>query len=160
AEEAGETYARVYCQAVRSLILLHRNDLPGARGAAGAAEAELAATGPRYRSHWVRWARALILEAEGQQGEACAVLAGCWAWCAGHGLALEYRVLGPDLTRLALAAGDPERAQAVAAAVAGLAGRNEVPSLAGVALRCQGLADGDPETLAAAVQACQGGARP
>jgi tetratricopeptide (TPR) repeat protein len=160
AEEVGETYACVFGQAVRSLILLHRNDLPGACEAADAADAELAGTGPRYRSYWAQWARALVLEAEGKVNDAYAVLAGCWDWCAQHGLALEYRVLGPDLTRLALASGDPARARAVAAAVAGLAGRNQVPSLTGAALRCRGLADGDPEILAAAMEACQGGTRP
>ena len=160
AEEVGETYTRVYGQIMRSLILLHRNDLPGARGAAEAAEAELSGTAPRYRSHWAQWARALILEADGQAGQAYAVLAGCWDWCARQGLALEYRVLGPDLIRLALATGDPQRARAAAAAVAGLAERNEVPSLAGVALRCRGLADDDAGILAAAAQAYQDGTRP
>jgi DNA-binding CsgD family transcriptional regulator len=160
AEEVGETYACVFGQIVRSLILLHRNDLPGAHEAAEAAEAELADTGPRYRSHWARWARALILEADGQQDEAYAVLAGCWDWCARRGLALEYRALGPDLVRLAVASGDRDHARAVASAVAGLADRNRVPSLTGVALRCRGVADDDPETLAAAVRSCQAGPRP
>jgi DNA-binding CsgD family transcriptional regulator len=160
AEDVGQTYMRVTGWVVRSLILLHRNDLAGARAAAEAAETELAGTGPRYRSHWAQWARALILEADGQPGQAYAVLAGCWDWCARRGLAAEYRVLGPDLIRLALASGDRDRARAAAAAVAGLAGRNHVPSLAGAALRCQGLADGDAETLAAAVRAYQPGTRP
>ena len=145
---------------MRSLVLLHRNDLGGARDATDAAEAELAGTGPRYRSYRAQWARALILEADGRADEAYAVLAGCWDWCARHSLAAEYRVLGPDLIRLALASGNPERARAVAAAVAGLAERNQVPSLTGAALRCRGLARDDPETLAAAVQACQVGTRP
>ena len=69
-------------------------------------------------------------------------------------------MIGPDLIRLALASGEQERASAVAAAVAGLAERNQVPSLAGAALRCRGLADGDAEILAAAVQAYQPGTRP
>jgi len=55
---------------MRSLVLLHRNDLGGARDATDAAEAELAGTGPRYRSHWAQWARALILEADGRADEA------------------------------------------------------------------------------------------
>jgi DNA-binding CsgD family transcriptional regulator len=159
-EEVGETYARVTAQAVRSLILLHRNDLPGARDAVGAAEAELAGAGPRYRSHWAQWARSLILEADGQPGQAYAVLAGCWDWCTRLGHALEYRVFGPDLIRLALANGDRERPRAVAAAVSGLAERNEVNSLTGAALRCRGLASDNAETLAAAVEAYQPGTRP
>src|SRR5262249_46731088 len=125
AEETGETYASVSGQVMRSLILLHRNDLSGAAAAAEVAEAELAGTGPRYRSHWAQWARALILEADGRADEAYAVLAGCWDWCARHGLALEYRVLGPDLIRLAVASGDSDRARAAAAAVTGLAEKNQ-----------------------------------
>jgi DNA-binding CsgD family transcriptional regulator len=160
AEEIGEGYAHVMGQTVRSLILLHRNDLGGARDAAEAAGAELAGAGPRFRSAWAQWARALVLEADGRAGQAYAVLAGCWDWCAEHGLALEYRVLGPDLIRLALTCGDPDRARAVAAAVTGLAEKNQVPSLTAAALRCQGLARGDAETLAAAAQACQSGPRP
>jgi DNA-binding CsgD family transcriptional regulator/tetratricopeptide (TPR) repeat protein len=160
AEEVGETYDRVMGQIIRSLILLHRNDLPGASGAAEAAEAELAGTGPRHRSHWAQWARALILEADGQAADAYAVLAGYWDWCARQGLALEYRVLGPDLIRLALANGEGERALAAAAAVARLADKNQIPSLTAAALRCRGLANGDAETLAAAAQAYRGGTRP
>jgi len=160
AEEVGQHYASVFGRIVRSLVLLHRNDLGGARHAADAADAELAVAGPRYRSHWAQWARALILEADGQADEAYGILAGCWDWCAQHGLAGEYRVLGPDLIRLALAHGDRDRAQAAAAAVTWLAEKNQVPSLAGAALRCQGLAGDDPETLGAAVDAYQPGARP
>jgi DNA-binding CsgD family transcriptional regulator len=95
-----------------------------------------------------------------EAGQAYAVLARCWDWCARHGLALEYRVLGPDLIRLALAGGDPERAQGAAAAVAGLAERNQVPSLTAVSLRCRGLADDVAGTLAAAARAYQPGTRP
>ena len=87
-------------------------------------------------------------------------MAGCWDWCARLGLALEYAVLGPDLVRLALTHGDQERARQVAAAVSGLAGRNEVPSLTGAALRCRGLADDDAGALAVAVRAYQPGTRP
>ena len=160
AEEVGETYTRVFCQGLRSLILVHRNDLRGARDAADTAAAELAGTGPRHRSHWAHWARALVLEADGQAGEAYAVMAECWDWCAGLGLAVDYGMLGPDLTRLALGCHDRERARAVAAAVTELAARNQVPSLTGAALRCRGLADDDAETLAAAVRAYQPGTRP
>src|SRR5262249_27953382 len=132
----------------------------GAGGGAGPAGAGGAGTGRGSGGHGARGAGALILEADGQPGDAYAVLAGCWDWCARHGLMAEYRALGPDLTRLALASGDPERARAVAAAVAGLAGRNNVPSLAGAALRCRGLADEDREPRPAAVRPGQSAPRP
>jgi DNA-binding CsgD family transcriptional regulator len=68
-------------------------------------------------------------------------------------------VLGPDLVRLALAGGDLERAEQVAAAVDEVAAGNPgVPWIAGAALRCRGLATGDPKLLCAAVDAQ--GARP
>ena len=73
---------------------------------------------------------------------------------------MDYGLLGPDLIRLARGCNDRERARAVAAAVTGLAERNQVPSLTGAALRCRGLADDDAETLAAAVRAYQPGTRP
>src|SRR5258708_17409301 len=79
AEEIGQTAARVTARILRSLILLHRNDLPGARAAAEAAETELAGAGPRSRSHWAQWVRALTLEPAGHPAEADAALAGGWA---------------------------------------------------------------------------------
>ena len=48
----------------------------------------------------------------------------------------------------------------MAAAVAEVADRNQVASLAGAALRCRGLADDDPEVLRAAVDAYGRSPRP
>jgi DNA-binding CsgD family transcriptional regulator len=87
-------------------------------------------------------------------------MAGLWDWCAGAGLVLEYPAIGADLVRLALAAGDQDRARAVAAAVAAVAAGNDVAWMTGEALRCQGLAGDDPEVLAAAAAAHARGARP
>jgi DNA-binding CsgD family transcriptional regulator/tetratricopeptide (TPR) repeat protein len=160
ATETGERYSVVLVESVRSLIALHRGDLSDAEQAVARAERELAGTGPRYRSHWAMWARALLLEAGGATVEAYASLAGCWDLCARSGLAVDYPVLGPDLVRLALAAGERARAERVAAAVAEVAAGNQAPSLAGAALRCQGLLEGDPAILRAAVDAYAKGPRP
>ena len=88
-----------------------------------AAEAAVAAIGQysgttttRHRAQWALWARALALEAEGDVADALATLAGCWDLCAQLDLTLEYRVLGADLIRLALACDDHERARDAAAA--------------------------------------------
>ena len=110
AEETGETYRLILGHCVLSLIRLHRNDLRGAREAAAAAADLLAATGPSYRTQWAIWVRALMLEADGDVAGAYADLAQVWDQCAQSGLALEYPLLGPDLIRLALAAGDTRRA--------------------------------------------------
>jgi hypothetical protein len=62
------------------------------------------------------------LRLDGELAEALETLSDCW-----DRLAVEYPVIGPDLVRLALAAGQAGRAQEVAAAVTGVAFRNEVP---------------------------------
>jgi DNA-binding CsgD family transcriptional regulator len=154
----GESYSLLLRHSVLSLIRLHRNDLPGAQDAVGAAPGELPGAG--YRADWAAWARALLLEADGERADALEVLSDCWDRCARSGLAVEYPVIGPDLVRLALAAGDAGRALDVAAAVTGVASRNEVPWITGAALRCQGLAANDAGILQAAADACARGSRP
>jgi DNA-binding CsgD family transcriptional regulator len=160
----GESFGLLVSRSVLSLISLHRNDVRRAEEAASAAAGQYAdstVTTTRYRSQWALWARALTLEAGGQSAAAYAMLADCWDRCAQLGLALEYRMLGADLVRLALACGDAERARSVTACVAGLAEQNPgVGSLAGAALRCRGLLDDDAEVLRAAVDAYDGGSRP
>ena len=161
AAETGESFGLTLSHSVLSLISYHRNDLRRARQAAGAATGQGPESGARYRAQWALWARALILEAAGQTADAYLTLAGCWDRCARLGLVLEYRTLGADLVRLALASGDRGRARDVAVAVAELAAANQqVPSLAGAALRCQGLAADDAEILDAAVRAYAGRSRP
>jgi DNA-binding CsgD family transcriptional regulator len=160
AEETGERHSLVLTHSVASLIALHRGELRHAEEAAVRAEGELADTGPRFRSHWAMWARALLLEAGGATREALATMTGCWKLCARSGFAIEYPVLGADLVRLALGAGDQDRAARVAAAVAEVAARNDVHLLTGAALRCRGLAEDDPGMLRAAVDAYTRGARP
>ena len=94
AEEIGERYSLVLAHSVRSLIALHRDELRTAEEAAAAAARELEAGGPRYRSHWAMWARALLQEAQGATGAAFATLDSCWDLCARSGLAIEYPALG------------------------------------------------------------------
>jgi DNA-binding CsgD family transcriptional regulator len=161
ADETRQAFGLVLGRSVLSLISLHRNELSRAEESAAVATRQLAETGIRYRAHWALWARALLLEADGRNADALATLAGCWDWCARHGLKLEFRMLGADLVRLALAGGERARAREVAAAVAELAAENpEVSSLAGAALRCRGLAEDDAEILHAAVAAYASAPRP
>ncbi len=160
ASETGHSYGLILGRGVLSLIRLHRNDLRGARDAAGVTAAQLSDVGPRQRGNWSAWAQALLLEADGELAQALAMLGECWDRCARYGLGLEYPVIGPDLVRLALAAGEAGRARDVAAAVAGVASRNEVPWITGAALRCRGLAENDVGILDAAVSACARGSRP
>jgi DNA-binding CsgD family transcriptional regulator len=160
AGQSGEAYTFILGQSVKALIEFHRNDLRGAAETTRAAAGQLTGTGPRYRTHWVMWARALQLEAGGQADDALAALSEVWEHCARCGLALEYPVIGPDLVRLSLAAGDQGLAADVVGAVEEVAAGNDVGWLASAALRCRGLAFGDAGALLAAVDVCAAGARP
>jgi ATP/maltotriose-dependent transcriptional regulator MalT len=159
-EEAGDRYNHVVGHCLVSLIALHRNDRQGAERAADAAAEELARGGPRYRSHWVQWTRALLLEADGHATEAYTILADCWNGLTESGMTIEYPMLGPDLVRLALVADDQQRAEQVTTAVASVAADNDVGWLDGAALRCRGLRDDDAEVLRGAVDTLADSPRP
>jgi hypothetical protein len=139
AEEVGEVYSLVYAHGLMSRISVHRNDLHRAREAVGAGDRYREGWGRGHSMSWVAWPRALILEAEGERGQALATMAGLWDWCASSGLVLELPEIGADLVRLALAAGDQARASQVSAAVAEVAADNGLAWMTGEALRCQGL---------------------
>ena len=146
--ECGETYNLIVSRGVLALIFFHRNDLARVEQTAEVAVRQLAATGARYRAQWAMCAQALVLKAQGKIAEAYATSSESWDFCADLGLALEYRVLGPELVRLALAVGDRERAGVVSAAVAQLAAGNNLPSLTGTAFALPGIGrrrSGDPE---------------
>ena len=160
AEEIGEIYSLGYAHGLLSRISLHRNDLNRAREAAAAADRNLVGWGAGHSMTWVAWPRALILEAGGEPGRALDTMAGLWDWCVSSGLALECPAIGPDLVRLALAAGDLGRASEVSATVAEVASGNDVAWMTGEALRCQGLVEDDREILQAAADAHTPGTRP
>jgi DNA-binding CsgD family transcriptional regulator len=113
----------------------------------------LRVAGARWPLEWGLWIQALLCEARGDTGQALAMLTDAWNLGAALRFCLSYRFVGPDLVRLAVAAGDHDQARAVAQEVADGARRAGVASAAGAALRCQGLAHDDPDVLLAAVQA-------
>jgi DNA-binding CsgD family transcriptional regulator/tetratricopeptide (TPR) repeat protein len=90
--------------------------------------------------------------AEGDRQGAYDLLLRCWRVDVARENRFYHRCLGPDLVRLALASGHRDVAVEVAGAIAtGAALAPEVPTVRSVALRCQGLIDGDVEALVEAV---------
>jgi DNA-binding CsgD family transcriptional regulator len=162
AEEYGmRLHGVVFSHSIRAVIAVHRDELADAREAVAAAERELEATGPQLGSDWMLWAHALVLEAGGQPGSSLAALCRAWDLCADQGLLSTLPVLGPDLVRLAEAAGERDRAERAATAVEAIAARNPgVATLTGAALRCRGLLEDDPEVLVRAATAYRAGPRP
>lgn len=159
ADEIGGRIGMVAAFGLRSMIALHRGDLPAAEAFATAGEQELAATGPQYRADWALWARGLILERRGDAA-AAQVLGAAWDACAAYGIVAEFPLLGPDVVRVALAAGDRERAERVEVEVAALAGRVGVPSVTAAARRCRALLTGAPEDFLATADAYDACPRP
>lgn len=95
----------------------------------------------------------LLTEARGCPQEALARLEGYWRRATDGGATVYYRLLGPELVRLALAAGAAERARVVAAEVERGADCMGTAGARGAALCCRGLVDADPDVLLASVAA-------
>jgi DNA-binding CsgD family transcriptional regulator len=162
AEEYGmRLHGTVFSHTIHAIIAVHRGNLGDAEQAVAAADQELAATGPQLGSDWLLWAKALVLEAHGHPDASLVTLCRAWDECVDQGLASTLPLLGPDLVRLAHAAGDRQRAEQAATAIEDIAARNPgVATLAGVALRSRGLLEHDPEVLLRAVDAYRTGPRP
>ena len=160
AEEIGEIYSLVYAYGLMARISFYRNELGPARDAAATAGRYLAGWGSGHSLAWVAWPRALLLEADGEHGRrwprwpACGTGAPAPGWCS------STRPSAPTWSGWRWRTVTRDRAREVAAAVAAVAEANDVAWMTGEALRCQGLADDDPEVLAAAAAAHARGARP
>ena len=158
-ELGEENYTVNLANAIVALISFHRDDLNRAAAAERAANQDLQRRGAQF-ARWAVWPQALLQEASGQTAQALETLITPLQENARSGIVAEYPVMGPDLVRLAVAEGDIGLARRVAAAVADVSSRNDVAWLRGAALRCQGLADNDAETLAAAADAYAAATRP
>ena len=102
----------------------------------------------------------LLAEAQGCPLQALATLEESWQRATSAGAVVDYRIIGPELVRLALASGMVERAQAVTLAVEEVAACMGTAGAKGSALRCRGLVDDDPDVLLAAIAAYGCAGRP
>lgn len=147
AAETGSMWGSVAFRSFSAWASVHRDDLADAERLLEEAHVVLDNQGATMESVWTFWADAALLEAKGRLEEALAVFTNGWDLFNSLGMMVAHRLLGPDLTRLAVAAGDGERATAVAAQVEEHARRADVPSARGAALQCRGLATDDPDVL-------------
>ena len=159
ADMTGEGYHLIITRGIQALMQLHRNDVQAAADTAERAMAQLASTGARYHQQWAMLASGLVREARGDLAGALDVLAEAWEQCVQMGLVVDYRVIGPELVRVALLCGDRELARRAVAGLTSFAAANGVGSLDGVVLRCRGLLEGDTALLDAAVDAYAGSPR-
>ena len=159
AEELGSGPLTVDGHVLAALIALHRGDVPATRRALAAAEEQNQRLGSPAMDSVLR-GRALLAEASAASDEALTLLRDAWQLCAEAGTASQFPVLGPDLVRLSLEAGDRARAEAAVAAVEEVAARAGTAVVGAAVLRCRGLFTDDPAVLTDAVRTYQECGRP
>ena len=158
-EDTGYRAGTLLPNAVLACIALHRDEPADAQARIQAGESDMAESGPAAGLDWFLWSRALLAEARDDATSALAILGGAWDLWRPLRYFVSYRSMGPDLVRIALAAGETERARSVTQDVEEGARRSRVPTAEGAALRCRGLVEGDAELLVASVRAYRRGQR-
>jgi DNA-binding CsgD family transcriptional regulator/tetratricopeptide (TPR) repeat protein len=147
--------------ALRGLMATYRGELEQAEDWISRAEQARAAGAPQFRLGWVRWARAGLAETIGDLDTAVATLSDAWRTCVAADMRCEFRVIGPDLARVAAATGDRYLASEVADRLEEAARRNPgLPGVGGAARRARGLAESDADLLLEALALSRQAARP
>ena len=152
ADEVGLGTLLYWGYGLLALVAVYRGDLDTATSSLDAIESRSNAESPGL-------ARGLHHEVRGDAAGALATLARTWDLDALGGVVYRRRAVGPELVRLALAARDHARADAVATGVEEAASLARVPSLEGAALRCRGLVEKDVDLLLRSVEAYRSGPR-
>jgi DNA-binding CsgD family transcriptional regulator len=111
-------------------------------------------------ANWALWAKALLLEARGDRAGAALALARAWDALPELRYLFSNWMMAADMVRLALAAGDRRRAEAVTEELAAVAERAPGTGAVGAALRCRGLLGRDAALLVEAVRAYDAVSRP
>jgi DNA-binding CsgD family transcriptional regulator len=152
AQEKGNQILVAQSLAYRAIIATatgdHRAASELAAGIAGSLEGDQLS----YNAGILAFAVAGVRAAEGDRQGAYDLLLRCWRFDAARECRFYHRALAPDLVRLALALGHRDVAAEVASTVAaGVALAPEVPTVRSLALRSQGLVDGQVEPMIEAV---------
>jgi ATP/maltotriose-dependent transcriptional regulator MalT len=154
ADETDNNAQRLLLHAVAAIVALDRGDLSEADGHITAGETTFAAAWRHpFGLDLLVWARAKLLEITGEPDRARLALLAVWERTTDLRGLVQWRYLGLDLIRLSVATGDLDHAHTVATDIEELAGRSSSRSGAAAALRARGLAEADPDRLAAAADA-------
>jgi DNA-binding CsgD family transcriptional regulator len=160
-EESVNHVGDVFAHALCAHIALHRGDPSVAQSAMHDAHRRLVAGPLEIGFEWMTWIDALLLERLGQRSTALSILEQAWDLSSPlRYLQATSRAMGPDLVRMALSAGNQDRALAVTDELERSARHGLTPTARGLALRCRGLVADDADVLLAAVAAHRLGPRP
>jgi len=144
AQEKGNPLLVSQSLAYRAIIATATGDHQAASELTAGTAASLQGDQLSYNAGVLAFAVAGLKAAEGDHQGAYDVLLRCWRFDATRDCRFYHRLLAPDLVRLALALGQRDIAAEVAGAVAdGVALAPEVPTVHSLALRCQGMVDGE-----------------
>ncbi|HZD22235.1 MAG TPA: AAA family ATPase, partial [Acidimicrobiia bacterium] len=116
-EEVGTKVLHVWSSALGALVAIERDDLAEADHLLVSAEQHVGEAGPGMGYDWMLWARARLMEAEGDTEAAVSVLGNAWDLAESLGIVSQRRLIGPDLVRMALATDNGQRAEQAAAAM-------------------------------------------
>ncbi|CAN5542655.1 LuxR family transcriptional regulator [soil metagenome] len=154
AEDTGVVAQTVLIRAISAQIATERDQPDRAAEHLAAAEAFLASGTPHlFGLEILALERARGLAGEGDVDGAAELLGGVWdATVALRGL-IQWRLVGPALVRLCMAAGRRDRAASGAAEIGLIARRSSAPSASATARRADGLAHGDAAMLVSAADA-------
>jgi len=143
AQEKGNQLLESQSLAYRTIIATGQGDLGAANEVAAGLTESLQGGELSYNAGILTFAVAGLKEAEGDTQGAFDLLLQCWRFDAARECRYYQRCLAPDLVRLALTLGQRDVAAEVASVVAaGVPLAPDVPTVRGLALRCQGLVDG------------------
>ena len=147
--------------ALRALIKIHRGELGAAQADLDQFDACVAAGAPVLVLDQPMLARAFLMESDGNEAQMLELLAGAWEIAEAVPLTLAFPALAPLLARLAVRAGQPDRARRLLPALDRLASANpDVCRLRAAHRWVTGLADGDCDVLLAAATIQEHAARP
>jgi DNA-binding CsgD family transcriptional regulator len=160
-EENANHVGEVFANAICATVAFHRGDPILAQSAVLEAHHSLVAGPLEIGFEWMTWIDALLLETQGHQAQALSILEQAWDLNAPlRYLQATSRAMAPDLVRMALSAGDHQRALLVTDELERSAQRTHTPTARGLALRCRGLLTDDPDVLLEAVTVHRAGPRP
>lgn len=152
AQEKNNQLLVSQCLAYRTIVATGRGDLRSAADLAAGFADSLQDDDPSYNAGILVFAVAGLKQARGDMQGAYDLLLRCWRFDAARENRYYHRYLAPDLVRLALTLGQRDIAAEVASVVAaGVPLAPGVPTVRSLALRCQGLVDGEVEPMLEAV---------
>jgi DNA-binding CsgD family transcriptional regulator len=157
ADEVGLEMLVSWPHGLLALIAVHRDDI--ATATARLMKVEGHPTANQRPGAWLQLAASLLDEIRGDVMGALARLSAASDFDDARGIYNRIRVIGPELTRLAVSTGRRDLAERVAAALDAASELAPVPSLQATALRCRGLIDQDADLLRQSVEAYRVGPR-